>query len=403
VRLENITIIFKELSMFPTVIPKKQLQSLAFDKFKTPLVKLMPLTPELLSRGDRPLKMSFEDQLNALIYFHLQEHSSARHLIQDMKENEFAKQNIAPEDGISKSSFSEIINGRGVEQLQFIFENLYKQAVGVLPKDHAELGDLVSIDGSLIDAVLSMYWADYRKGSKKAKAHCGFDINHGIPNKIYLTDGKGGERPFVSLILSKGQTGVMDRGYQSHKNFDLLQDENKHFVCRIKAKTTITILKENCVDPESYIFYDAVVLLGTPEQNQTRKPVRVVGYKIAGTKYYVATDRQDLTAGQVATIYKLRWTIENFFKWWKEHLKVYHLIARSEYGLMVQILGGLITYLLMAIYCREQFNEKVSIKRVRELRTTILNELFQGQDSLGTVTDEDNIFKEHGNLFDAKT
>jgi predicted metallo-beta-lactamase superfamily hydrolase len=43
---------------------------------------------------------------------------------------------------------------------------------------------------------------------------------------------------------------------------------------------------------------------------------------------------------------------------------------------MVQILGGLITYLLMAIYCREQFNEKVSIKRVRELRNTILNELI---------------------------
>jgi hypothetical protein len=35
-------------------------------------------------------------------------------------------------------------------------------------------------------------------------------------------------------------------------------------------------------------------------------------------------------------------------------------------GLMVQILGGLITYLLMAIYCRQQFDENVSIKRVRK-------------------------------------
>ena len=386
-----------------TSIPKKKIQSLAFDKFKIPLVKLLTFTPELLSRGDRPLKMTFEDQLNALVYFHLQEHKSARHLIQDLKDNEFAKQNIAPENGISRSSFSEIINGRGLEQLQFIFENLYKQAVNVLPKEHKALGDLVSIDGSLIDAVLSMYWADYRKGSKKAKAHCGFDINHGIPNKIFLTEGNGGERPFVSLILAKGQTGVMDRGYQSHKDFDLLQAENKHFVCRIKAKTTRTIFKENSVNPGSYIFYDAVALLGTPGQNQTQKPVRVVGYKIAGVKYYIATDRHDLTAEQIATIYKLRWTIENFFKWWKEHLKVYHLIARSEYGLMVQILGGLITYLLMAIYCREQFNEKVSIKRIRELRITILNELFQGQDGFVTVTGEDNIFKEQGKSFDAKT
>jgi len=43
---------------------------------------------------------------------------------------------------------------------------------------------------------------------------------------------------------------------------------------------------------------------------------------------------------------------------------------------MVQILGGLITCLLMAIYCRQQFNETVSIKRIRELRITILNELY---------------------------
>ena len=118
-----------------------------------------------------------------------------------------------------------------------------------------------------------------------------------------------------------------------------------------------------------------MVFLGTSGVNQTKKPVRVVGYKIAGVKYFVATDRYDLTAEQIATVYKLRWNIETFFKWWKKHLKVYHLIARSKYGLMVQILAGLITYLLMAIYCHEQFNEPVSIKRIRQLRNTIQNEL----------------------------
>ena len=119
----------------------------------------------------------------------------------------------------------------------------------------------------------------------------------------------------------------------------------------------------------------AIVLLGSPGTNQTKKPVRVVGYAVDGTKYWVATDRFDLTAEQIAFIYKLRWDVEKFFAWWKRHLKVYHLIARSEYGLMVQILAGLITYLLLAIYCREQHDEKVSIKRVRALRINIQNEI----------------------------
>lgn len=380
--------------MNTTSVPKEKIESSTFEKFIAPLLRLLPLVPLLLSKGDRPLKMNFFEQLKALVYFHLQEHDSARHLLQDMEENDFARQNIAPKDGISKSSFSEIINGRGLEQLQFIFENLYKQAANMLPKKFQELGELISIDGSLISAVLSMYWADYRKGSKKAKVHCGFDVNRGIPSKIFLTDGNEGERPFVSKILSKGQTGVMDRGYQSHKDFDQLQKEGKHFVCRIKTKTTRTVLQENAVDAGGHIFYDSLVLLGIPGQNQTVRPVRVVGYQIAGVKYYVATDRHDLTAEQIATVYKLRWTIETFFKWWKKHLNVYHLIARSKYGLMVQILGGLITYLLMAIHCREQFDEEVSIKRVRELRTIILNELFNGRRDIDKA--ENRIFKEQG-------
>jgi hypothetical protein len=220
-----------------------------------------------------------------------------------------------------------------------------------------------------------MQWADYRKGAKKAKVHLGFDINHGIPGKVFLTDGKGPERPFVSMILSPGQTGVLDRGYQAHDLFDLWQEEGKHFLCRIKGKTKKKCIERLQINSESNIFYDAIVLLGTPGINQTKKPVRLVGYIVDGVKYWIATDRFDLTAEQISFVYKLRWDVEKFFAWWKRHLKVYHLIARSEYGLMVQILAGLITYLLLAIYCREQYNEKVSIKRVRELRIKIQNEM----------------------------
>ena len=106
----------------------------------------------------------------------------------------------------------------------------------------------------------------------------------------------------------------------------------------------------------------------------------MVGYTVDGIKYWVATNRYDLSAEQIAFIYKLRWEVENFFAWWKRHLKVYHLIARSEYGLMVQILAGLITYLLLAIYCRNHHNEKVTIKRVRELKIKIQNELRSTDD-----------------------
>jgi hypothetical protein len=116
------------------------------------------------------------------------------------------------------------------------------------------------------------------------------------------------------------------------------------------------------------VTYDAVVLLGFPGINQTESEVRVIGYRVGSKQFWVATDRFDLTAEKIMTIYKLRWKIETFFGWWKQHLTVYHRIARSSYGMMVQLLAGLITYLLLAIYCRDTFKEPVSIKRVRHLR-----------------------------------
>ena len=352
----------------------KKTKSKTFEKLWKPIKNILPKIPTLVSRGDRPLQMTFEDQLKALVFFHLEEHKSGTHLVQVLEKDDFARENIAPLDGIKKSSFFEAINTRGLEQLTHVFNELQAQATKTIPKEFKKLGNLVAIDGSLINAVLSMTWADYRDGAKKAKIHLGFDINRSIPTKLFLTNGKVGERPFVTQILSDDQSAVLDRGYQSHKRFDQWQQEKKKFFCRIKAGTNITCIEKHECDSNSIVFYDAIVLLGTPNVNQTEKPIRLVAYKVDGVEYWIATNRYDLSAEDIALAYKLRWEIEKFFAWWKRYLKVYHLIARSEYGLMVQILGGLITYLLLAIYCQENYKERVSIKRVRELRIQIQNE-----------------------------
>ena len=358
-----------------TFNPWERPSSLSFFQFLQPALDAMNDMPELQSRGNRKLKMSFEEHLRALVFFHLEEHTSAQHLLQTLKEDDFAREHIAPEDGIEKSSFSEATNSRGLEQFMHVFTQLQVQTSKILPKAHEELGDLIGIDGSLIDGTLSMIWADYRKGSKKAKVHVGFDLNRSIPRKVYLTDGNGAERPFVSRIISEGQTGVLDRGYQCHELFDQWQQNGQFFICRIKANTKKEIISQNAVPADSIVFFDAMVLLGTTGVNQSQRPLRLVGYEIDSVKYWIATDRYDLSSEQIAQAYKLRWDIENFFAWWKRHLKVYHLIARSSHGLMVQILAGLITYLLLAIYCHSHFQEKVSIRRVRQLRTQIENEL----------------------------
>jgi len=349
----------------------------AHDKLMGPAKKILPTTPPLRSKSNKPLAMTTDDVLNILVYYHLNEFSSGRELLQNLEEDEYAKRLIAPAGGVKRSTFFDTVNERCVEQLLYVFCELQKQAAALLPTRHVELGHLVAVDGSFIDSVLSMTWAAYQTQNNKAKLHLGFDLTHGIPKSIVLTEGNGAERPQVSSLVQPGETTVSDRGYQDHERFDQWHEQGRHYICRIKENSHMEVLDELPLAANSSASFDAKVILGVASGKQTKTPVRVVGFEFDGVHYLIATDRFDLTAEQVMLAYKLRWNIETFFGWWKKHLHVYHLFARSKNGMLVQILSGLITYLLLAIYCHENHDERVTIRRVRQLRHQIQNEARQ--------------------------
>ena len=148
-----------------------------------------------------------------------------------------------------------------------------------------------------------MYWANYRTNSRKTKLHLGFNLNQGIPCKLFLTEGNGAGRPFVSKTVEPGQTAVLDRSYQVHSLFDQWQYDGCHFVCRIKENTQKEILDTYPLPEKSHIVSDSRVLLGTPGVYQTQQPVRLVGYTVYDKIYWIATDRLNLSAGQIAFIY----------------------------------------------------------------------------------------------------
>jgi len=352
----------------------KPTKSLTFSTFIAPLETILPMVTPLVSLCNHPIKFTFEHQLKSLIYYHLGGYDSAQALLQDMQLDESVRYIIAPEEGLGESTFYEANSSRGVTQMLEVFDRLSRKVSKHLGIAHAELGDLVAIDGSLIDASMSMTWADYSDSKNKAKVHLGFDLNRSIPRKLYLTEGKVAERPFVSCILEPGQTGVVDRGYQDHNRFDEWIDEGKHFVARLKNNTKWDIIEKLPVNKGRKVFFFAKVQLGD-ENHKMRHTVYLVGFRVKKKVYWVVTDRIDLTAEQIAFIYSLRWEIEKLFNWWKSHLKVYHLISRDRHGMLLQLLSGLITYLLLVLYCYELYGERQpSIRRLRELRYRIRKE-----------------------------
>lgn len=164
---------------------------------------------------------------------------------------------------------------------------------------------------------------------------------------------------------------VMDRYYNCYRNFDRWQEQQCHFVCCIKASSKKKILVMNPLPARSNVFYDALVLLGSEGINQSRREVRVIGYQEGGQRFWIATDRLSLAAEEIVLVYSLRRAVKSFFAWWEPYLAVYPLVARSRYGLLVQVFSGLTAYLLLAIYCHEEQSEKVSLQRLREVRNKI--------------------------------
>lgn len=79
-----------------------------------PIEDILTKTPPLLSRSNKQLAMNTEELINILTYFHLQEFSSGRELIQALQEDDYARKFIAPANGIKRSTFFDTVNDRGL-------------------------------------------------------------------------------------------------------------------------------------------------------------------------------------------------------------------------------------------------------------------------------------------------
>ena len=60
---------------------------------------------------------------------------------------------------------------------------------------------------------------------------------------------------------------------------------NQLFIFRIKASTKKKIVVQHAIPGDSIVFFDAMVLLGTVDVNQSQRPLRLVGYEVDQIKY----------------------------------------------------------------------------------------------------------------------
>jgi hypothetical protein len=234
---------------------------------------------------------------------------------------------------------------------------------------------LIAVDGTLVEALGRMLWALWHKNHQNAvKLHVHYDVLRGVPVCVELTPGKGDEKESLRLHLESGRLYILDRGYRDYRLYAAITAHGSSFVARLMGNTKMAVLETRALsaaDRAAGVLSDEIVCLGhektasrmprvrvknPPSRNLKPKLAKVDGKtKVIRTHEeefdaLLVTDRLDLSAEVIALLYRYRWQVELFFRWFKRVLGFRHLFAESPNGVLIQIYVALIAGLLVTLY-----------------------------------------------------
>lgn len=235
-------------------------------------------------------------------------------------------------------------------------KSLYLRIVSNLSSRHRKklgltnLGVLHIIDSSEVKLPNRAKWAYHQRHKNGIKAHTllsVFDEETTLAqNVITSTSAVSDQEAAIYLINEDDGTYVYDRGYINYHLYHQWEKSSTNFVARVKASSKFKIFNEQPIDEVSNISRDAEVQVKDPKTDEcfTLRLVEYIDEK--KRTYRVVTNRWDLEASDIAKIYRLRWRIELFFKWMKQHLQVKKWFSTKPEAVWNQLYIILITYAL---------------------------------------------------------
>lgn len=242
-----------------------------------------------------------------------------------------------------------------------------------------DLKDTVyALDSSTIDLCLSVFpWARFRKTKAAVKLHTLLDLRGDIPTFIWITDGRVHDIHVLDhLVPEPGSIYIMDRAYLDFKRLYQLHQSSAIFVIRSKTNTGFRRIYSHKVDKSIGIKFDqTVVLTGFYSKKDYPEKLRRIKYFDVekGRSFVFLTNQFILPAITIADLYRLRWRVEIFFKWIKQHLRIKKFFGTSENAVKTQIWIAVSTYVLVAIM-KKRLNIESSLYTILQILSITLFE-----------------------------
>jgi hypothetical protein len=211
-----------------------------------------------------------------------------------------------------------------------------------------------ALDSTTIDVCLSLCpWAPFERSRGAVKMHTLLDLRGSIPTVIDITHGRSHDVLMLDrMAFEPGAFYVMDRGYLSFAPLFRIHQTGAFFVTRALTTTKMGRQYSRPVLQSSGLRSDQTVLLtGVKTRDKYTAALRRVSYcdLPSGKRFVFLTNNFLLPALTIARLYQSRWTIEVFFKWIKQHLRIKSFLGNSENAIKTQIWIAVSVYLLVAI------------------------------------------------------
>ena len=350
-------------------------------------------------KGDyRYRHLTSYNHLLHLIFGQLSACDSLRDICLCLKAHEKWLYHLGFRQTVNESSLSRAGESRDYHIFEELGVVLIKTTRPLYAKDHIPNvwlpeWEIFALDSTTISCSIKlMSWAfgKYERGA--VKMHTLLDLRGSIPSFVHITHGKCHDSNVLDIIdISPWAIYVMDKAYVDFEALYRIHTNNAYFVTRAKKNMKYEVIETNYnIDESTGLRGDNTIrLTGYQPRKFYPESFRLV-------KYYDSENEEELefisnnfeiSALQIANIYRNRWQIETFFKWIKGNLTIKALWGHSENAVKIQLWVGVCTYLLVAII-KAKCGSDYSITEVEMLLRVSIFERMNIRDLLTKPTDQ---------------
>ena len=236
-------------------------------------------------------------------------------------------------------------------------------------------------------------------GKKKGgmKVHMLIDAVQSVGRFIKMTEAKVHDKNFLkSLDLISHSMIVFDKAYNYYLQFALWTQKNIYFVTRIKKNAVYTVVEVKRSHyrkkGQAKVLRDEIIELEYhPEREDGARDMktklkiklRKVCYQDEKNRYFeFLTNNFDISAEDVAFLYRKRWGIEILFKKMKQNFQLHYFYGENENAIYTQVWCTLIAQLLLTVtqkiaQAKKAFSVVASLVRIHLISMLDVNELLR--------------------------